>query len=273
MPRVVLVTGCSTGGIGYSLCEEFAQQGCKVYATSRRVETIADFAEGSNIEKLALDVNSDESVVKVLDHILEENGKIDVLVNNAGVVAAGPVVEVPIEDVKRVFETNTFAILRLCKGVVPSMAQRRSGTIVNIGSIVGEIPTPWNGIYCASKAAVTSISELLFMELKPLNISVLHVAPGAVRSNIANNGMARFSLAPDTLYGDYLANIIARINISQGPHSMPGADFAKRVVTNALCKNPPRYMVLGGLTSWFSFLKWLPRGLVLLLMWKKFSKK
>jgi len=273
MPRVVLVTGCSTGGIGYSLCEEFAQQGCKVYATSRRVETIADFAEGSNIEKLALDVNSDESVVKVLDHILEEDGKIDVLVNNAGVVAAGPVVEVPIEDVKRVFETNTFAILRLCKAVVPSMAQRRSGTIVNIGSIVGEIPTPWNGIYCASKAAVTSISELLFMELKPLNISVLHVAPGAVRSNIANNGMARFSLAPDTLYGDYLANIIARINISQGPHSMPGADFAKRVVTNALCKNPPRYMVLGGLTSWFSFFKWLPRGLVLLLIWKKFSKK
>jgi NAD(P)-dependent dehydrogenase (short-subunit alcohol dehydrogenase family) len=286
-----------------------------VYATSRRVETIADFAEESNVEKLGLDVNSDESVAKALDHILDKDGKIDVLVNNAGVVAAGisisrfyrvlsmrahvvdfiagPIIEVSIEDVKQVFETNTFAILRLCKAVVPSMAKRRSGTIVNIGSIVGEMyallagvsfffftrslthsrATPWNGIYCASKAAVTSISELLFMELKPLNISVLHVAPGAVRSNIANNGMARFSLAPNTLYSDYLANIIARINVSQGAHSMPSAEFAKKVVANALCKNPPRYMVLGGLTGWFSFFKWLPRGLVLLLLWRQFSKK
>lgn len=108
MPRVVLVTGCSTGGIGYSLyvhiyiptrylptyepkhrCEEFARQGCKVYATSRRVETIADFAEGSNIEKFQLDVNSDESVSKIIEHIAETDGKLDVLVNNAGVIAPG----------------------------------------------------------------------------------------------------------------------------------------------------------------------------------------
>lgn len=139
-------------------CEEFARQGCKVYATSRRVETIADFAEGSNIEKFALDVNSDESVAKIIEHITETDGKLDVLVNNAGVIApgisidlkipcsislnifiSGPIVEMPIEDVKQIFETNTFAVLRLCQAVVPIMVKRRSGTIVNIGSIVGEM--------------------------------------------------------------------------------------------------------------------------------------
>jgi len=139
-------------------CEEFARQGCKVYATSRRVETIAAFANGSNIEKFALDVNSDESVAKIIKHIAETDGKLDVLVNNAGVLAPGiyqsqdsvfyipqcfpspgPVLEMPIEDVKQIFETNTFAVLRVCKAVVPMMAKRRSGTIVNIGSIVGEM--------------------------------------------------------------------------------------------------------------------------------------
>ena len=106
MPRVVLVTGCSTGGIGYSLfvvsrvvqknitnlahsrCEEFAHQGCKVYATSRKIESIADFSDGT-IEKISLDVTSDESVQNALNHIVEKEGQIDVVVNNAGLLAPG----------------------------------------------------------------------------------------------------------------------------------------------------------------------------------------
>ncbi|KAF8167694.1 oxidoreductase [Crassisporium funariophilum] len=272
MPPVVLVTGCSTGGIGYSLCEEFARQGCKVYATSRKTETIADFDDKS-IERLPLDVTSDESVQKCLDRIVEKEGKIDVVVNNAGLIAAGPLVEQSLEDVQKIFDTNAFAILRVCKAVVPIMAKRHFGTIVNIGSIVGEISTPWNGVYCASKAAANSISEVLSMELKPLNISVLHVAPGAVTSNIASNGASRFTLAPNTLYSDFFENIILRINSSQGPHSMPTRAFAHQVVSNALRKNPPRYISLGGKSGMFAFLKWLPRGLVLLLMWRKFSQR
>jgi len=138
MPRVVLVTGCSTGGIGYSLCEEFARQGCKVYATSRKIETIADFGDRT-IEKMCLDVTSDESVRNVLSQVVEREGKIDVVVNNAGVIAPGPLAEQTMEDIKQTFDTNTFSILRVCKAVVPIMAERRSGTIVNIGSIVGEM--------------------------------------------------------------------------------------------------------------------------------------
>ncbi|KAH9486548.1 Short-chain dehydrogenase cctT [Psilocybe cubensis] len=272
MPRVVLVTGCSTGGIGYALCEEFALQGCKVYATSRNISKIADFSN-ENIEKLALDVNSDESITQVVKHILEADGKIDVVVNNAGVTSPGPLVEVPIEQVKEVFETNTFAILRVCKAVVPVMAKRGSGTIVNIGSIVGEISTPWSGIYCASKAAVNTLSEVLSMELQPLNISVLHVAPGAVQSNIANNGASRFSLEPGSLYTDYMSDILRRISSSQGPNSMPSQVFARKVVGNALRKSPPRYMTLGGNATLFKVFKWLPRSIVLYLLWKAYSKR
>ncbi|KAF8973621.1 oxidoreductase [Flammula alnicola] len=272
MSRVVLVTGCSTGGIGYSLCEEFARQGCKVYATSRKVETIADFKD-ETVEKLTLDVNSDESVSKVLEHIVEKEGKIDVVVNNAGVIAPGPIVEQPIESVRQAFETNVFAILRVCRAVTPIMAKQKSGTIVNIGSIVGEIATPWNGVYCASKAAVTSISEVLFMELKPLGISVLHVSPGGVQSNIAANGTTRFALAPDTLYTEYLPDIIRRINLSQGAGSMPSQAFAVKVVSSALRKNPPRYMTLGGSSGLFALFKWLPRGMVLLHLWRRFSQR
>ena len=110
------------------------------------------------------------------------------------------------------------------------------------------------------------------MELKPFNISVLHVAPGAVKSNISSAGISRFALAPDTLYSDFISFIHKRIYASQGPHSMPTEDFARQVVTNALKKKPPRYMLIGGNSHIFALLKWLPRGLVLYYMWRLFSK-
>jgi len=138
MSRVVLVTGCTTGGIGYALAQEFAKQGCTVYATSRRVETIADFAN-TRTHKLALDVTSDESVRTVIHEIISKEGKIDVVVNNAGVISPGPLIDNSLDAVKKVFDTNTFAILRVAKAVIPEMAKRKQGVIVNIGSLVGEV--------------------------------------------------------------------------------------------------------------------------------------
>lgn len=109
------------------------------------------------------------------------------------------------------------------------------------------------------------------MELKPFNISVLHVAPGSVKSNIASNGIARFAPAPDTLYSNFLSFIINRAQASQGPYSLPSKDFAQQVVSNVLRRNPPRYMSIGGHTWLFACLKWLPRGAVLAYMWRFFS--
>ncbi|RDB28761.1 NADPH-dependent 1-acyldihydroxyacetone phosphate reductase [Hypsizygus marmoreus] len=272
MTLVVLVTGCSTGGIGFALCNEFARQGCKVYATARDVEKMGEFEYGG-IKKLPLDVTSDEAVERTVHHIVEVEGQIDVVVNNAGSFCSGPLIDQSLDDVKRNFDTNTYSVLRTAKAAIPYMAKRRSGVIVNIGSVVGEIATPWNGLYCASKAAVQSISDVLYMECKPFNVKVLHVAPGAVVSNISANGGARFSLPENSLYTAFLPNILQRIYASQASNAMPADVFAQKVVSKALSRRPPLYMSLGGTSRIFAFFKWLPKTWVLFLMWRVYSKK
>jgi len=111
------------------------------------------------------------------------------------------------------------------------------------------------------------------MELSTLNIKVLHVAPGGVRSHIADNGASRFKLPGDTLFTDYLPMIQKRIAASQGPDSIPSEVFAKEVVKSALQQPPPRYMTLGGQSTLFKFMKWLPRGIALSMVWRRFSER
>lgn len=138
----------------------------------------------------------------------------------------------------------------------------------------GYRPTPWNGIYCASKSALHSITDVLSMECIPLNIRVLLVSPGAIKSNISKNESTIFNLPPDSLYGAFIHNIIARMNASQGLHvAMPNELFAKKVVQKALLPNPPYYMTLGGYSLKFWLLTWLPRSWVLWIMWKQHTQK
>ncbi|KAF9076052.1 oxidoreductase [Rhodocollybia butyracea] len=272
MASVVLVTGCSTGGIGAYLCEEFAAQGCKVYATARNPTKMESITH-PRIEKLALDVTSDADVNRVVDHIIAKEGKIDIVVNNAGTGAAGPLLDQTMDTVQQVFDTNTYAILRVCKAVLPSMARRKTGVFVNVGSVVGDTPVPWNGLYSATKAATHMISEVLSMECRPFNISVMNVVPGSVRSNISTNMTQNFTLPENSLYLDFLPNIIKRINASQTGNSMPTETFAKLVVSRALSKRPPLRFTAGGNSMIFSFFRWLPRALVLGYLWRIYSKK
>ncbi|OSD05587.1 oxidoreductase [Trametes coccinea BRFM310] len=269
--KVVLVTGCSNGGIGFALCEEYAARGCKVYATARRLEAMEGFEHP--VEKLRLDVTDDENVQVVVKTILEREGRIDVLVNNAGVLCTGPVIDVPIEEIQRVYDANVFSIIRMCKAVIPHMAARKSGTIVNISSIQAHIPTPWAGIYASTKAAMQSLTDTLYMECIPFNISVVLVVTGAVRSNIANNRLQAFAGLPaNSLYTRFLPNIIERTNMSQGADSMPTAEYARRVVEQTLREKPPRQMMLGGKTMLYRLLMWLPRTLVLGYLWRLLSR-
>ncbi|CAL1694560.1 unnamed protein product [Somion occarium] len=271
MSKVVLVTGCSKGGIGYALCEAYAAQGCIVYATARRIESMAGFTH-PNIHTLKLDVLDDANVQEVVKTIVDKEGRVDILVNNAGAMAAGAMLDQSIDDARRAFETNTFSVLRLAKAVAPHMAQRKSGTIVNIGSVVGEIPTPWNGMYSATKAATHMISDTLWMECKPLGINVTLVVPGAVKSNITANQQAIFKLPEDSLYPAYISQIMRRISSSQGPGSMPSEEFARQVVKKTVRNKPPRYLTLGGRSRLFQFLQWLPRTWALRFFWRVFSK-
>ncbi|KAF8922117.1 oxidoreductase [Mucidula mucida] len=269
---VVLVTGCSSGGIGFALCEEFAGRACKVYATSRTVDSMKGFTN-PNIRTLVLDVTNDEQVNSVAQEIYNAEGKIDIVVNNAGSPAIGPLIDQTLDSIKHTFDTNTFSVLRVCKAVIPIMAKKRSGLIINTGSIGGETPTPWHGVYSSSKAAVQNISEVLSMECRPLGISIMHLSPGSVTSNFSRNQGPEFKLPEDTLYASFLPNILERLYASQTKQSMSSKEFASRVVSKALSRNPPTYLSIGGHAFTFQVFKWLPRAWVLSLLWMLYSKK
>jgi len=269
---VVVITGCSKGGIGFSLCEEFASKGCKVYATARRVEAMEGFKR-ENIERLRLDVTDDTNVEEAIKTIVEREGRIDILVNNAGAGCIGPLAELPIDRVIGLFDVNVFSILRMTKSVFPHMASRKSGTIVNVGSIAGDLPTPWGGAYAATKSSVRSISESLYMECAPFGISVVHLSPGGIKSNISVNSGPKFSLSLDSFYTPWLDSILRRIGMSQKGGAMRTEEFARRVVKAVLSPKPPRYMSMGKSSTIFRVFGWLPRGIVLWLMWNRLGGK
>jgi len=271
MPKVVLVTGCTKGGIGHALCEEFAERGCKVYGSARRLDSM-EFSHGG-IVSLKVDVTKDEDIQAAVDTIIEKEGRLDVVVNNAGAMASGPVVDADMDKLIDTFHTNTFSAIRMVQKVFPHMASRKSGLIVNIGSVMGETPTPWSGVYSATKAALGLFTDTLYMECAPFGINVMLIVPGSVQSNISNNMLSWFHLPEGSLYTPWTGSIIARINASQGSDAMSGEAFAKQVAGASLSKTPPRYLTLGGKSGLFSLMKWLPRGWVLQWLWRRFGGK
>jgi len=270
--KVVFITGCSKGGIGFELCEQFAEQGCRVYASSRKVESMERFKHPA-IRRLTVDVTNDEDVNRAISFVIEEEGKLDILVSNAGCLCIGPVLDITVDQARDTFDTNVFATLRLVRATVPHMVERKQGLIVTIGSVAGELPTPFNGLYCASKAALHSLTETLHMELAPFGIKALLVLPASVKSNIAQNHSKVFQLPPNSIYKSYIDRIVARMYMSQSEGTMPTATFAKHVVEKALMKSPPLYYRGGAMIWRWVLLAWLPRWYALRLIWKKVMGK
>ncbi len=242
--QVVLVTGCSTG-IGRALVKELKARGHRPIATARRLESVADLSE-SGIETVRLDVEDRASIDAAVATVLDRAGRIDVLVNNAGQNVFGPILEVPIERVRATFETNVIGLLSVTQAVFPSMADRGAGRIVNVGSVVGLLPTPFAAGFCSTKAAVHMLSEVMRMEVKPFGIDVVVVQPGGVKSSIADTGardLERYR-AESSRYHRAYAGIEKRAYASQeGP--MPAEDFARELVTQAFATPPPRVIRLG----------------------------
>jgi short-subunit dehydrogenase len=174
-----LVTGCSTG-IGRATAVELASRGHEVVATARRLETIEDLKVA---QTLALDVDVDASVAAVASAA----GPIDVLVNNAGFGLDGAVEEVPLVDVRRMFETNFFGAVRMMQAFVPGMRERGHGAVVNVTSVAGIAAGPLAGFYSASKFALEAVSESLHLEVGHFGIRVLIVEPGAIETSFGTN--------------------------------------------------------------------------------------
>ncbi|KAJ7172827.1 NAD-P-binding protein [Mycena crocata] len=269
--QVALVTGCSEGGIGFHLCQNLAARKITVYATSRSLSSTKKL-DHPLIKRLILDVTSDLDVQRVVDTIIEQEGHIDLLINNAGVFAPGPVIDWTPERMQEIYNTNVFSILRLTRAVIPHMAKRSKGTVVNIGSIVGEYPTPWTGIYDSSKAAVRALTEVLTMECKPFNIHVMLVAPGSVASDIMNK-FPELSLPATSLYHAFLNNIVQRVHTSKNSGtSMSGEAFAEEIIEKALRRSPPRYVLTGGHSWLFWAWGYFPRSWYFWAIWRRFSR-
>jgi NAD(P)-dependent dehydrogenase (short-subunit alcohol dehydrogenase family) len=242
--QVVLVTGCSTG-IGRALARELAARGHQVFASARKLEAIADL-QAAGARTLQLDVNDPASIAAAVRTLVDRAGRIDVVINNAGVNSYGPVVEMPLERVQALFATNVVGVVAVVQAVFPHMASRRSGRIVNISSVVGVLPTPWAAPYCASKSAVHMLSEVLRMEVKPFGIDVVEVQPGAVQSSITESGshdLDRYR-AESSLYRAAHRGIVKRAEASQ-VNPMPTGEFARRLVAEFLADPPPRVIRLG----------------------------
>ena len=170
---VVLVTGANRG-IGQSTARLLAEHGYTVLGTARRP---SDESAGG-FELVQLDVTSQQSVNSCVSAVLERAGRIDVLVNNAGVGLIGAEEEASIEEARALFDTNLFGVARMVNAVLPAMRARHSGLIINFGSLGATLPVPFHGYLSASKAAVTTYSDALRLELKHLGVDVSVVEPG-----------------------------------------------------------------------------------------------
>lgn len=179
--RIILVTGGSSG-IGFEASQRLARLGHKVYAAARRTELMEPL-KADGVVPLSLDVTNAESMQACVDTILNAEGRIDVLVNNAGYGYFGAVECVSDTEAHRQMEVNVFGLATMCRLVLPSMRKQRSGRIVNIASIAGRAVFPFGGWYNVSKYSVEALSDALRMELKPLGIDVSIIEPGCIKTD------------------------------------------------------------------------------------------
>jgi NAD(P)-dependent dehydrogenase (short-subunit alcohol dehydrogenase family) len=179
--KVALVTGASSG-IGMATALELYAKGFSVYGAARRIDKMQNLAaKGMNIT--ALDVTDEASIVSCVDAILDKEGRIDVLVNNAGYGSFGPIEAVPMEEARRQLEVNLFGLARLIQLVLPAMRQNQYGKIVNISSMGGKVATPFGGWYHTAKFAVEGFSDCLRMEVAPFGIDVIVIEPGVIKTD------------------------------------------------------------------------------------------
>ncbi|KAL4549026.1 hypothetical protein Ndes2526B_g04081 [Nannochloris sp. 'desiccata'] len=256
---VVLITGCSSG-LGEALALTLHTSNFQVVATARRLATV-DRLAALGIQCLSLDVTDDESVKNAVSEIVKTQGRLDILINNAGLSAIGPIAEQPLSEVSKVIEANLFGVIRVTQAAVPIMAKQGYGLILNIGSVVSQLSTPWSAAYSASKAGLLAVTDALRLEVKPFGIGVSYVIAGAIESALANNTTAGAEFeryeTDSSLYSHWSTSIRMRAHMSQGDSAVPATKAAGQilaVINKAMKSNPPKpptYFFCGGKAKLF----------------------
>ncbi|AXQ28242.1 SDR family oxidoreductase [Solimonas sp. K1W22B-7] len=267
-PRTILITGCSSG-IGRALALELQARGLAVWATARRPETLKDL-EDRGIRCAALDVDSPDSIAALAARLDSEGVALDVLVNNAGYGAMGPLAEMPAAELRRQFDTNVLSLMALTQALLPPMMRRRSGMVVNLGSVSGVLVTPFSGAYCATKAAVHALSDALRMELAPFGIHVMTVQPGAIQSQFGATATAGIAARGVSAYAAVADAVMARAGASQ-QHSTTAEKFARVLADAMLARRPAAQVRIGNGSRAMPLVKRLvPTGLLDWVLRKKF---
>jgi NAD(P)-dependent dehydrogenase (short-subunit alcohol dehydrogenase family) len=256
--ETVLITGCSSG-IGRATARAFLDEGWRVFATSRDVTDVEGLAE-AGCETAALDVTDDDQIEAVVGEIVDDWGRIDCLVSNAGYAQMGPVEDVTTEDVHAQFDVNVYGPHRLAREVLPHMREQGDGTIVNLSSIAGRVSFPGSGVYCGSKFALEAMSDSLRAEVSEFDVDVVLVEPGPVETNFSNRVEDEVETLTRTGAYTSLYRILddtAAIG-GGGPASVPPQRVAEVVLDAASSTEPPARYPVGPFTTLISYAGVLP---------------
>ena len=247
MESVALVTGCSSG-IGLETAIALGREGHFTYATMRDVKKSGDLDkivndEGLPIKVLELDVDSEKSVDGAIAKIMEEKGRIDTLINNAGWGMWGAVEDVSIEEFKQQFETNFFSIIRLIQKVAPIMRKQKSGNIVNVSSVAGKIGFPVSPAYISSKFALEGLSECIRFELDPFGINVIIIEPGVIKTNFFDSMKMAKKSNSDSVYNEITSKVVSGVKMMAEMGTEP-KEVADTIIKSINEEKPlPRYIV------------------------------
>ena len=257
MSKVVLITGASSG-IGREAAILLGEQGHTTYAGARRADRLAELADHGVIP-VQMDVTSVDDNERVVDQVIESEGRIDVLINNAGCGLYGPVEQIPLDDARYQFEVNLFGLAQLTQLVLPHMRAAGSGRIVNISSMVGRIYTPMGAWYIATKHALEGWSDCLRYETAPFGIQVVLVQPGSIHTEFASLTANQLNEFPaDSPYRAHIDMLRKRVNDSGAADRPIGArEVAEVYVEAATARRPRRRYATGARARpWMFTRKW-----------------
>ncbi len=249
--KVIIVTGASSG-IGKATALKLINEGHIVYGVARRVEKMQDLVSAGG-HALKLDITNDKNVTSIVKKVIKEQGRIDVLVNNAGYAVYGPVEEISLDDARRQFEVNIFGLAKITQEVLPHMREAKSGKIINISSVGGKIYTLFGAWYHATKHALEGWSDCLRLELKDFGIQVVVVEPGFIGTEIGEvMSKPLETMAKGSSYEKSLKNFLESIKkaYSEKTNASSPPSVIANVISEAIAtKNPKTRYVAGKLAK------------------------